>query len=83
MQEEACTPSLPKSPLEITAPKSPEKVLGTSRLDGNKISAVDVLTYDPLVQDYTTPDLQTKPVSSLEKRRVKNEEETVSNITID
>ena len=49
MQEEAYTPSLPKSPSEITASKSPEKVLGTSKLDDNKISAVDVLTYDPLV----------------------------------
>ena len=49
MPEEACTPSLPKSPSEITAPKSPEKVLGTSKLDDNKISAVDVPTYDPLV----------------------------------
>ena len=55
MQEEACTPSLPKSPSEITAPKSPDKVLGTSRLEDNKISAVDVPTYDPIVQDLTTP----------------------------
>ena len=55
MQEEAVTPSLPKSPSEITAPKSPEKVLGTSIPDDDKISAVDVPTYDPLVQDQTTP----------------------------
>ena len=54
MQEEAVTPSLPKSPSEITAPKSPEKVL--ARLEEDKISAVDVPTYDPLVQDQTTPD---------------------------